>query len=148
MSFDRATGDLWIGDVGQNEWEEVDRLPAGTAPGANLGWNAFEGRTTYRPQSVDRAHLVWPVAVYSHDLGCSVTGGVVVRGGPVAELRGDFVYGDYCSGRVWALPAAGGKPRLLDVPQLEGLDALAQDASGSLLAVTLGGRVLRFVTRA
>jgi hypothetical protein len=71
---------------------------------------------------------------------------VVVRGGPVRQLRGEYVYGDFCSGLVWALRAPGGHPHLLHIPALDGVDALAQDADGSLLAVTLGGRVLRFVT--
>ncbi|HEY0388306.1 MAG TPA: PQQ-dependent sugar dehydrogenase [Gaiellales bacterium] len=147
IAFDSQSGDLWIGDVGQNRWEEIDRLPAGTPPGSNLGWNAYEAREPYHGQPADRSRLVWPVAAYSHDVGCSVTGGVVVRGGPVRQLRGAYVYGDFCSGRLWALHAQGGRPRSLAVPSLQGVDAFAQDASGSLLAVTLGGRVVRFVTR-
>ena len=80
FSFDPATGDLWIGDVGQNRYEEVDHLAAGTPPGANLGWNAYEGRAVYKPQPIDRSRLVWPVAVYPHSEGCSITGGYVYRG--------------------------------------------------------------------
>ena len=105
FSFDPATGDLWIGDVGQNRYEEVDHLPAGTPPGANLGWNAYEGRAVYKRQPIDRSRLVWPVAVYPHTDGCSITGGYVYRGSDVPALRGRYVYGDFCSGRIWSLPA-------------------------------------------
>jgi glucose/arabinose dehydrogenase len=146
ISFDPATGDLWIGDVGQDSWEEIDRLPAGAAPGANLGWNAYEGRVVFRRQAIDRSRLVWPVAVYSHGLGCSVTGGVVYRGNDLGALDGSYVYGDYCSGRIWAIPAQGGRPRLLPLPRLPGLDSFGVDGAGRLYASTLGGRVLRIVT--
>jgi glucose/arabinose dehydrogenase len=145
FSFDPATGDLWIGDVGQNRYEEVDRLPAGTPPGANLGWNAYEGRAVYKPQPIDRSRLVWPVAVYPHTDGCSITGGYVDRGGEVPALRGRYVYGDFCSGRIWSLPAGGGgSPRLLALPRLEGLSSFGVGAHGELYATTLGGRLLRF----
>jgi glucose/arabinose dehydrogenase len=144
FSFDPATGELWIGDVGQNRYEEVDHLPAGTPPGANLGWNAYEGRAVYKPQAIDRSRLVWPVAVYPHTDGCSITGGYVYRGSEVPALRGRYVYGDFCSGRIWSLPAGGGRPRLLAVPRLEGLSSFGVGAHGELYATTLGGRVLRF----
>jgi glucose/arabinose dehydrogenase len=146
ISFDPATGDLWIGDVGQDSWEEIDRLPAGAAPGANLGWNAYEGRVVFRRQAIDRSRLVWPVAVYSHGLGCSVTGGVVYRGNDLGALDGSYVYGDYCSGRIWAIASQGGRPRLLPLPRLPGLDSFGVDGAGRLYASTLGGRVLRIVT--
>jgi glucose/arabinose dehydrogenase len=148
FSFDPATGDLWIGDVGQNRYEEVDRLPAGTAPGANLGWNAYEGRAVYKRQPIDRSRLVWPVAVYPHTEGCSITGGYVYRGSEVPALRGRYVYGDFCSGRIWSLRAGGGRPQLLALPRLEGLSSFGLDAQGELYATTLGGRVLRFAPAA
>jgi glucose/arabinose dehydrogenase len=144
FSFDPATGDLWIGDVGQNRFEEVDHLAAGTPPGANLGWNAYEGRAVYKRQPIDRSRLVWPVAVYPHTDGCSITGGYVYRGSEVPALRGRYVYGDFCSGRIWSLPAGGGRPQLLALPRLEGLSSLGLDARGELYATTLGGRVVRF----
>jgi glucose/arabinose dehydrogenase len=146
ISFDSATGDLWIGDVGQDRWEEIDRLPGGAAPGANLGWNAYEGRVPYRRQPIDRSRLTWPVAVYPHALGCSVTGGVVYRGTALPHLTGAYVYGDYCSGRIWAVPATGGHARLLPLPRVPGLTSFGTDGSGELYAVTLSGRVLRIVT--
>jgi len=146
ISFDAGTGDLWIGDVGQDRWEEIDHLAAGAAPGANLGWNAYEGNVTFLSQPIDRSRLVRPVAVYSHDAGCSVTGGVVYRGHAL-PLAGAFLYGDYCSGRIWAVPAGGGRPRLLRLPPVPGLTSFATGTAGGLYATTLGGRVLRIVTR-
>ena len=148
FSFDPATGDLWIGDVGQNRYEEVDHLPAKTRPGANLGWNAYEGRAVYKPQTIDRSRLVWPVAVYPHTEGCSITGGYVYRGSDVPALRRRYVYGDFCSGRIWSLSAGGGGPQLLALPRLEGLSSFGLDGHGELYATTLGGRVLRFAAAA
>jgi len=147
FSFDPATGDLWIGDVGQNRYEEVDHLRAGTRPGANLGWNAYEGRAVYKRQPIDRSRLVWPVAVYPHTEGCSITGGYVYRGSEVPALRGRYVYGDFCSGRIWSLPAGGGRPQLLALPRLEGLSSFGLE-SGELYATTLGGSVLRLAATA
>jgi glucose/arabinose dehydrogenase len=144
FSFDPATGDLWIGDVGQNRYEEVDHLRTGTPPGANLGWNAYEGRAVYRRQPIDRSRLVWPVAVYPHTEGCSITGGYVYHGTGVSALRGRYVYGDFCSGRIWSLPTGGGNPQLLALPRLEGLSSFGLDAHGELYATTLGGRLVRF----
>jgi glucose/arabinose dehydrogenase len=147
FSFDRMTGDLWIGDVGQNRFEEVDRLPAGTAAGANLGWNAFEGRAVYKPQQIDRTRLVAPVALYSHKFGCSITGGFVYRGSAVPALYGRYVYGDYCSGRIWSLEAEGGQPHLVDVPLVKGLSSFGEDTAGELYVTSLDGRVLRFTPK-
>lgn len=101
FSFDSAGGDLYIGDVGQGEWEEVDYQPAGSAGGANYGWNLREGRHAFA--SGRTADLVEPVAEYSHDFGCSVTGGVVVRDPALPEWQGVYLYADYCSGNVWGL---------------------------------------------
>jgi glucose/arabinose dehydrogenase len=145
FSFDRTTGDLWIGDVGQNRFEEVDDLAAGTPAGANLGWNAFEGRAVYKRQKIDRSRLVGPVAVYPHRLGCSITGGFVYRGNAVPALRGRYVYGDYCSGRIWTLDAGGGQPHLLDLPRVQQLSSFGEDSNGELYVTSLDGRVLRFV---
>ena len=104
FSFDRLTGDLYIGDVGQNQWEEIDYLPAGSPGGANFGWNYYEGLHPYDNQ-VPPAGLstMQPVAEYSHAQGCSVTGGVVYRGTNLPEWQGVYLYGDYCSGNIWGL---------------------------------------------
>jgi len=107
ISFDRATGDLWIGDVGQDKWEEIDYLSAGSQGGANFGWSIMEGNHNYdgEPQS----GMLLPVAEYSHaEGGCSVTGGYVYRG-IMPEWDGIYLYGDYCSGKVWALILSDGQ---------------------------------------
>jgi glucose/arabinose dehydrogenase len=101
FTFDALTGDLYIADVGQNNWEEVNFQPAGQAGGANYGWNILEGTRPYAGGAAEG--LTPPVAEYSHDLGCSITGGVVARDPALPELTGVYLYGDYCSGLVWGL---------------------------------------------
>ncbi len=102
FSFDRANGDFYIGDVGQGDWEEIDYLPAGSAGGANFGWNLMEGTHPY--SGSDSPSFVAPVTDYSHSVGgCSVTGGYVYRGAALPEWNGIYFYGDYCSGKVWGL---------------------------------------------
>jgi glucose/arabinose dehydrogenase len=109
FSFDE--GDLWIGDVGQDGLEEIDRMPADRA-GLNYGWNTMEGDACYDPPTgCDRKGLVLPIATYTHDLGCSVTGGYVYRGQRFDSLSGAYFFSDYCSGFIWALDAAGGTTR-------------------------------------
>jgi glucose/arabinose dehydrogenase len=103
FSFDRLTGDLYIADVGQNAWEEINFLPAGSPGGANFGWNYFEGNHPHRGDPPPDLELVFPVAEYDHSLGCSVTGGVVYRGSALPAWDGVYLYGDYCSGNVWGL---------------------------------------------
>ncbi len=98
FGFDRATGDLYVGDVGQDTWEEVDVQPAASTGGENYGWNVFEGRHCYLPATgcVD-AGFTMPVVEYDHDTGCSVTGGFVYRGCAMPDLRGTYFYSDYCT---------------------------------------------------
>ncbi len=100
FSFDSATGDLYIGDVGQNQWEEIDVQPAGAAGGRNYGWSIREGFHEYKGQADG---LTDPVAEYSHSDGCSITGGVVVRDPALPTWQGVYLYGDFCSGSVWGL---------------------------------------------
>ncbi len=106
FSFDRATGDLWIADVGQDSYEEVDFQPAASRGGENYGWNAMEGAHCYvtncNPQG-----LTLPVAEYAHTDGCAITGGFVYRGRSSPGLRGLYLYGDYCSGRIWGIERQG-----------------------------------------
>ncbi len=148
FSFDRATGDLYIGDVGQNEWEEVDYVPRARLGGLmNFGWAVYEGRVRYdRSRTLDpRGRLVWPIEVYSHSLGCSVTGGVVYRGRAVRGLVGRYVYGDYCSGTVWSLKVAKGRATGLRKERfsIPGLSSFGEDSRGGLYAVSLGGTLYR-----
>ncbi len=111
FAFDRATGDLWVGDVGQNAWEEVDREPRGTAGGLNYGWNVMEGTHCFRPaQNCDTAGKVLPVAEYGRSTGVSITGGEVYRGKAFPALDGLYFYADYGSRRLWAIGPAPAAP--------------------------------------
>ncbi len=111
FSFDRLTGDLYIGDVGQDAWEEVDFVPAGRPGGLNFGWSYYEGNHPYRGQPPADVTLTAPVAEYSHAWGCSVTGGYVYHGSALPEWQGVYFFGDYCSGAIWGLIQAGGSAR-------------------------------------
>jgi glucose/arabinose dehydrogenase len=104
FSFDPKTGDLFIGDVGQGSWEEIDRQPFDSAGGENYGWNLVEGRHCFRP-GCDSGRYVKPMAEYGHDQGCSVTGGYVYRGAAQPILQGVYVFADYCSGLIFTLQA-------------------------------------------
>jgi len=107
FSFDRRTGDLYIGDVGQNAVEEVDVQQAGSPGGQDYGWNIMEGPGCYNSVICSTAGLTPPVAAYDHSQGCSVTGGVVYGGSALPALQGIYFYGDYCSGRIWGLRRKG-----------------------------------------
>lgn len=110
FSFDRQTGDLYIADVGQGGYEEIDLQPAASKGGENYGWDKMEGRHCYNASSCDANGLTLPVAEYkTHaDGNCSVTGGFVYRGNEFPALQGVYLYGDYCSGRIWGLRQTGG----------------------------------------
>jgi len=101
FSFDPRTGDMFVGDVGQDKWEEIDYLAAGSPGGTNFGWNLREGAHPYKSEAT--SGLTDPIAEYSHAEGCSVTGGVVVRSPSLPEWNGIYLFGDYCSGRIWGL---------------------------------------------
>ena len=103
FSLDRATGDLYIADVGQNTWEEVDFQPAGAPGGANFGWNYREGAHPFRGTPPADLNLIDPVTEYQHPVGCSITGGYVYRGQDLPEFQGIYLYSDFCSGIVWGL---------------------------------------------
>ena len=105
FSFDRATGALWIGDVGQGKFEEVDAEPV-DAGGRNYGWNTMEARHCFLTANCDQDGLTLPVVEYSHLVGCSITGGYVYRGQAYPALVGQYVFSDYCSGNLWAIDAA------------------------------------------
>jgi glucose/arabinose dehydrogenase len=113
FAFDRATGDLYIADVGQDAFEEIDFQPAGSAGGRNYGWSILEGFHPYR--GGDTGGLTPPVAEYPHTLGnCSVTGGYVYRGSSLPALSGVYLFGDYCTGNLWVLRRAGDGWRTAD----------------------------------
>ena len=106
FSFDRTTCDLWIADVGQDSYEEVNFQAASSRGGENYGWNRMEGMHCYKP-NCNMQGLVLPVAEYPHSQGCSVSGGFVYRGRSSPGLRGIYLYGDYCSGRIWGTERQG-----------------------------------------
>ena len=145
-SIDPATGDLWIGDVGQNAWEEVDVARAG-ARGLDFGWRRWEGRHCYDPPAgCDPAGVTMPVTEYGHGLGCSVIGGVVYRGEAVPALRGGYLFSDYCTGTLWAIDAASHAAQA-PVTLLETgatVSSIGTGEDGEVYLTDLGqGRVLR-----
>jgi glucose/arabinose dehydrogenase len=150
FSFDRSTGALWIGDVGQNAWEEIDYLKPGRAAGANFGWNGYEGTHVYKAAvaaKLKRSSLTWPVAQYSHSVGEAVTGGYVYRGASIPGLRGFYLFADFSSGRVWAKKGPGGARSALSGAdgRVSHVSSFGQDAAGELYIVSLAGTVYRIV---
>ena len=160
FSFDRQTGELWAGDVGQNLWEMVHRIENG----GNYGWSIREGFHAFQPQRRQRpdraAKIRPPIVEYPHgptadrkDHGLSITGGYVYRGKSLPELAGVYVYGDYDSGRIWGLRARDGKlianGELIDVtkgPKLN-IASFAEDPQGELLILAFDGRIHTLVPR-
>jgi glucose/arabinose dehydrogenase len=146
FSFDRETGDLWIGDVGQNTIEEIDLIPAGTS-GQNFGWPIREGNECYSSDSCDDTGLTPPGVQYTHDYGCSVTGGFIYRGSTIPDLAGTYLFADYCSGYLWGLvPDSKGSYSVTDMLET-GMNpsSFAQDASGELYLLDLTGTIYRIV---
>jgi glucose/arabinose dehydrogenase len=146
FSFDRANGDLYIGDVGQESWEEIDYRPrAEIGTLANYGWRAFEGHARYSNTRLGPGRLVAPVYDFSHADGCSVTGGYVYRGTSVPTAAGRYFFGDYCSGTIWSLRISAG--RAMDVRRepfrVVGLTSFGEDAAGELYLATGRGRIYR-----
>jgi glucose/arabinose dehydrogenase len=146
FSFDRETNDLLIGDVGASRFEEVDRLTPERAPGANLGWPAFEGNDRLDDGVAAPGH-VRPVLTYPTGEGCSITGGYVVRDPGLPSLRGRYLYGDYCNGELRSFePAPGGargdRALGLTVPSLS---SFGEDSGGRIYATSLDGPVFQLV---
>ncbi len=145
-SFDRVTGELWIADVGQNAWEEIHVVDPRHGAGTHFGWKTMEGRHCFEPRSgCDPTGLDLPIWEYGHDVGCSITGGYVYRGKRLPELVGAYLFGDYCSGRIWALRR---EPAGLTVSTLleSGLaiSSFGEDESGEIYVCDhLNGRVFR-----
>jgi glucose/arabinose dehydrogenase len=154
FSFDRDTGDLYLADVGQFEWEEIDYLPSGYDGIPNFGWSRYEGVRPYndRHPLSEVGELRWPVLVYTHgssqycDIRGSITGGYVYRGNAVPALAGRYVFGDFCSNELWSLRMENGRATDVrkepsDVP---GIVSFGEDAGGELYAVgLLDGTVYR-----
>jgi glucose/arabinose dehydrogenase len=141
FSFDRATGDLYIADVGQGAYEEIDFQAASSRGGENYGWRIMEGTDCYRPSTdCDLTGLVMPIYAYSHDNGCSVTGGYVYRGKQFPWLDGQYIFADYCTGIVWATARdAGGQWSTRAVTKFDDtISSFGEDEQGELYVVGHG----------
>ncbi|HYI66646.1 MAG TPA: PQQ-dependent sugar dehydrogenase [Candidatus Limnocylindrales bacterium] len=153
FSFDPVTGLLWVADVGQGAYEEINRLDPAAAAGANLGWNLMEGAHCYGNPGCSNEGLIVPLTEYSHDQGCSVTGGHVYRGETIDGLQGWYLFGDYCSGLLFGIPSDAEAPAdgtaLAPRVLLEGGHAISSfgtDSDGELYLTDVeAGTLLRIV---
>jgi glucose/arabinose dehydrogenase len=146
FSFDRRTGDLYIGDVGQNSWEEVDFTRRGTPGLENYGWRVYEGKARYTADQTPNptGHLVFPIVVSPNPPNCSVIGGFVYRGSAVPAARGRYFFGDNCASRIRSLAAPGGTAARDEPMRVDGLSSFGEDARGELyLASVQSGNVYK-----
>jgi len=149
FSFDPETGALWIADVGQNAYEEIDRIDPEADAGANLGWNVMEAAHCFADAACSSDGLILPLAEYGHDLGCSVTGGSVYRGSAIEGLRGWYLFGDYCSGLLFGIrsdaqsPGDGSAlaPRVV-LETGRSISSFGTDTDGELYLTDIGGGTL------
>jgi glucose/arabinose dehydrogenase len=145
LCFDRAAGLIYIADVGQNDWEEIDVAPA-KSPGLNYGWNVMEGAHCFKPRNCDRCGLTLPALEYDHGQGCSVTGGAVYRGRRITWAVGLYFFSDYCSGWIRSFRYANGAVtehkewRLSKVPDVT---SFGEDAEGEIYVLSQKGSVWR-----
>ena len=147
FSFDPETGRLWAGDVGQSAWEEIDII----TKGANYGWNIMEGSHCYSPSTgCNQSGLTLPIVEYDHSEGCSVTGGYVYRGDQIPSLQGYYIYGDYCSGNVWALAYDGSAvtENILLVDSDLSITSFGEDLAGNLYVLDRQGGIYTLVETA
>jgi glucose/arabinose dehydrogenase len=145
FSWDRATGALYIADVGQGAWEEINYTPRRSPGLENYGWDVYEGRAVFEQKALGPGRLRHPVHVYNRSNGCSVTGGFVYRGAAVSPARGRYFFGDYCSGRIWSLKVSSGRARgvRLESIRVDALSSFGEDAGGELYVTSLEGSVYR-----
>ena len=137
FTFDRANGALWVADVGQNTWEEVTYLPAGSQQGRNLGWRCFEGSHRFSSCTPSPSHT-GPIYEYAHGPGCSITGGYVYRGSKIPNLVGAYLFADYCDGQLRRFTTSGGRVRTLRAlgPNPGNVVSFGQAANGDLYVLT------------
>jgi glucose/arabinose dehydrogenase len=147
FSFDALNGDLYLADVGENQWEEINYLPAGNPAGANFGWNFYEGAQPYKGDPPNDLETIFPIWKYDHTLGCSVTGGYVYRGKSIPEWFGVYIYGDYCTGNIWGLlqnPDGSWQNALLfELPAY--ITSFGQDEDGEIYLVSITGKIYKLV---
>ena len=143
ISFDTATSKLWVGDVGQGDWEEIDVIE----PGGNYGWNVREGAHCFSPANGCADTFIEPISEYDHSLGRSVTGGFVYRGSAIPKLAGWYVFGDFGSGRVFGFPEDSDEGVTPEVLQESGLRIVSfgQGANGELYVLHFGGTIHQII---
>jgi glucose/arabinose dehydrogenase len=149
FSFDRSTGDLWIGDVGQDKFEEINFTPKGKAAPRNYGWRTTEGKSCFAASTCDQNGLEIPVLDYGHAQGdTSVTGGFVYRGTASPKISGKYIYADFSSGRIWSLIKSGSDfVNTLEIDTADLISSFGEGADGELYVVALGGKVSRLVVK-
>jgi len=152
-AIDRTTGDLYIGDVGQNLWEEVDVVPMASLFGKDFGWNVMEGFHCFRGATCNQEGLTPPVVEYGHDAGCSITGGVVYRGAALPQLAGLYFYADYCTALLRSFRFTRGvaadhwdwKKALDPGNRLAQIASFGEDEAGEVYVIGLGGTIWKLV---
>jgi hypothetical protein len=156
-SFDRMNGDLYIADVGQGAWEEIDYQPAASEGGENWGWRCYEGSQPFDPSNCPPAGtMVFPIHEYSHGVGCSVSGGYVYRGCDIPTLAGSYFFADYCSNNIWSFSYVGNSvanftDRTSELApggglSISSISAFGEDARGEMYICDLfGGEVFKIV---
>ena len=133
FSFDRLTGDLYIADVGQALWEELNFLPGGGQGGENLGWNIVEGPACYDTENCDKSGFVEPIVTYEHNPGCAIVSGYIYRGLQFPSLAGNYFFADYCQGTIWSLMNSNGEWVQNEVYQDDiWLSSFGEDVNGEL----------------
>jgi hypothetical protein len=140
---------MWIADVGQNKWEEINWQAANSKGGVNYAWRLMEGKYCFLPkkdcENEKYGKLVKPVAEYEHKQGCSVTGGYVYRGQEINEIQGKYIFGDFCTGTIWTID----KEKNFAMQELMktelNISSFGEDASGELYVVDYRGKVFKFV---
>jgi glucose/arabinose dehydrogenase len=145
-SFDRGTGDLYLADVGQGDWEEIDFTRRNSPGLENYGWDVFEGTHEFEDkQPSGNGELVFPIYEYSHDQGCSVTGGYVYHGKAIPAAEGRYFFGDFCFGTIWSLVVVNGQATDIRTHSInvDSLSSFGEGRAGELYALSLGGDVFR-----
>ncbi|MBC8310410.1 MAG: PQQ-dependent sugar dehydrogenase [Planctomycetes bacterium] len=153
--FDRETGDLWMGDVGQNLYEEITFQPGSSTGGENYGWRCYEGNNSYNTSGCDsQSTMTFPVWEYSHSSGCSITGGDIYRGAAIPSLHGTYFFGDYCYSKIWSFRYDGSSvydyqdrtsELSPDAGSIGSISGFGTDAAGEIYICDLGGEVFKII---
>jgi glucose/arabinose dehydrogenase len=154
-SFDSQTGDLWMGDVGQNAYEEITFQPASSTGGENYGWRCYEGNHAYSTGGCpNQSTMTFPVWEYPHSSGCSVTGGEIYRGSAIAGLQGTYFFADYCYSTIWSFRYDGSSvydyqnrtsQLSPDIGSISSISGFGRDAAGEMYICDLNGEVFKIV---